>query len=322
MLLQYIDSDCQDKILTQMCYLDQLCCKMVNRASYENVKLNFKEIFIKRLLQHEVIPDYDLANQFCDKMKETGSVIAGSFILDVLYDTNDHFDIDCYDQTNLTYQRSIIDGFNVNDRDPNYRDTLKFTQYLYQSNFECVSSDDNYHVKIRNFVHNSQTVKLLKDSKESVRSPSVIPNIDGEKYKNYKHSLQIIPIGMDNKEGESSCIPRFINATFDLEICQNYFDGEKVYLRNINKLVKKVDFILPNTKFILSYYVSDIDDSENNTMKRIKKYQERGFNITKHPDYERIKNDIDNIVSEARKHDRYYNVFRHVANGEIDLSKY
>lgn len=311
-MFSQFDIDCQDNIVSYLCYIDLLNVKLISKNDYQLIKLNFRELFIKRLLQHEVLPNYDSAQQFCDKLKETNAIISGSFVLDVLYGTDYHNDIDCYDNSYLN-DNSIVDGFNNTD----YLNVLKFTQYLYEVDFDCVNSIGGQYVKIRSFMHSSQTPKVRVEDEKWRRSPYVMANVDDEKLKQHRHRLQIIPIAM--KKGT---ISHFIRATFDLEICQNYFDGKHVYLKNIDKLTKKYDFIAPNTKFILSYYVSDIDNSENNTVKRMKKYQERGFNIIKHPLYDKMKEDIENIVANARNYERYYNVFQHVANGEIDLSKY
>lgn len=311
-MLAQFDIDCRDNIISYLCYIDLLNVKLISKTDYKIVKLNFRELFIKRLLQHEVLPNYNLAVQFCDKLKETGAVISGSFILDVLYDTNFHNDLDLYDNSMITNDNCLMDGYNSKNSD-----ILKFTQYLYKANFNCVDSVGGQYVKIRSFMHDSQLEKVRVEDKHWRRSPYVMANIDDKKLKQYRHCLQVIPIAV-NKGG----IQQFIKATFDLEICQNYFDGERVYLKNITKLVKKTDKIKANTKFLLSYYVSDIDDAENNTEKRIIKYRERRFDIVKHPLYETMKKDINNIVAEAHNNDRYYNVFKHIANGEIDLSRY
>jgi hypothetical protein len=144
----------------------------------------------------------------------------------------------------------------------------------------------------------------------------LLRNVYHDKIKDFRHNLQIIPIG-------TAYIPQFIKATFDLEICQNYFDGERIYIKNINKLIIKYDQIRPNTKFMLSFYLSDKDDSENNTLKRIKKYTERGFDIIRHPQYDIIQKEINDIIIAGYEvSDKYYNIYQHIISGEIDLSRY
>lgn len=331
MLLQYIDNDCHNKILSYLCYLDQLCYKMINKTSYEKVMLNFRELFIKRLLQHEVVPNYDLAIQFCDKLNETGAIIAGSFIIDVLCGTDVANDIDCYDLTtynegNLVHRRQILNsekynnGVTVGDFFHDFGDQqrLCFTQYLYQADFWCIEAGSTPDIRIRSYVHSSQASKVRKGN-DLERNPYLLPNVDPEKRKNFRHSLQIIPIGM---VGEHDNIKRFINATFDLEICQNYFDGKRVYIKNLHKMVKRFCEIKPNTKFMFSVYIGEKDRVEHSVLERINKYMKRGFNIKLHPQYNKMKEDIDNLVNNGYDHGRNYDIWKHIATGEVDLSKY
>src|SRR5437763_15557537 len=119
--------DCLSVILSYLCYVDQLSLKL---TCHNPIVLNFKAILIKRLLQHRIVPNTILANVFCDHLHKTGAYIAGSFILDCLYDTNHHNDIDIYDQTTLGYD-GIEDWFGYGNPNSN----LLFTQELYNMGF-------------------------------------------------------------------------------------------------------------------------------------------------------------------------------------------
>lgn len=336
MLLQYIDNDCHNKILSYLCYLDRLSYKMINKTSYENIKLNFRDLFIERLMRHEVVPSYELAVQFCDKLKETGAIISGSFILDILYGTDNHRDIDLYDLStysndNCVHRNDFRNKDNINHSAPTVGDffhdfgdvrRLKFTQYLYQSDYWCVEADSTPDIRIRSYLHNSQLPKVRKDN-EWIRSPYILPSIDELKLANHRHKIQVIPIGM---ETQIRPIQKFINATFDLEICQNYFDGEKIYLKNVNKLFSKTDFIKANTRFFFSVYIGEKDKSESNMIGRMEKYNQRGFHITKHHLYDEMKKEIDDLVNngyeELNGGIRNFDVYKHIANGMINLSRY
>lgn len=330
MFAQYINEDCQNIILSKLPYLDMLNYKMTNKSNYQSVILNFRERFIQKLLQCQVVPSFQLANQFCDKLYETGAKIAGSFVLDVLYDKCDSSDIDIYDST-LFRNQSIYEygedytvGYKIDDFFKEFEDNhrLKFTQFLYQAGFLSLGFHTGPDVIFRSFAHQS----LWPGIKERFRIIDIYDtphhNLRGEDISQIKHRIQIIPIAMEVKEGEKNFIPRFIKATFDLEICQNYFDGKNVYIKNYDKLVKKYDYIKSNSKFIFSIYQSEKDKSEESTMKRMSKYTERGFKISLHPQYNQMKQEIDDIIDKEYKHGRHYDIFKHIANGEIDLSKY
>jgi len=93
--------DCLSLILYKISYVDNLNFRLTCRDA-KNVPLpKFRDIFIKRLLEHNIVPSYNDAIKFCNNLYETGAYVAGSFILDCLYDTNYHRDIDIYDQTTL-----------------------------------------------------------------------------------------------------------------------------------------------------------------------------------------------------------------------------
>lgn len=317
MLLQYLNHDCQDKIFTYLGYLDVLNFKLINRFNYQGMILNFHDFLIRRLLQDRIVPTKELAIEFCDKLKETGACVAGSFILDILYNTDFSNDIDIYDRSILTTNWNVkpddwFQGFNDDSR-------LKFTQYLYQAGFVSINQQMGPDVIIRPYIHNFLVPEIKERfniKEEKLRDSNLYSKLGNE----LKHYIQIIPIAMESEE--KSFISKFIKATFDLEICQNYFDGEKVYLKNMNKLNGKFDFIKANTKFIFSIYQSIKDRSEESTIKRMEKYNARGFHITKHPLYEEMKKEIDNIVNDGYENGRNFNIYKYIANGMIDLSRY
>lgn len=143
---------------------------------------------------------------------------------------------------------------------------------------------------------------------------------------------------MNLKQNERSVIPRFIKSTFDLDICQNIFDGKKLQLKNLNKLIYKYDYIKPNTRFMLTVYEQEEKNEEEATKNRMKKYLGRGFNIKLHPQYDEINDFVINILKLKKynmwghqnctiadhnhKYDRHQNNIKYVDNGEIDLSIY
>ena len=80
-------------------------------------------------------------------------------------------------------------------------------------------------------------------------------------------------------------IIKYINNAFDLDICKNYFDGEKLHIRSVKKITEKYDYIKPNA-LLLNFYIQD--KLEAKLEARLVKYTERGYTITRHPDYHTI----------------------------------
>jgi hypothetical protein len=357
MLFQYLNLDCLSLICSKISYIDNISFRFTCKY-YKNIPLpKFRNIFIKRLLQHNIVPSYEDALKFCDNLYNTGAYVAGSFILDCLYDTNYHQDIDIYDQTNPV---NLHGGYNkLNDRFDNFGDNnLKFTQSLYNLEFKSMDFCSGPDLIVREFLHKS-SYKKIKDEiifqyLESFPFDKCDILLENDlttctlydamfryysklyPYKNYnfrkelssnkiKNKIQIIPIGLTLKENERSFIPRFISASFDLEICQSLFDGKKLYIKNLDKLMNKYDFIKPNTRFMLSVYPQDDELEEILTIKRMNKYIERGFDIKLHSCY----NEIDIFIKDTLKSYKYasedkyhqYNI-KYIDNGEIDLSKY
>jgi hypothetical protein len=131
-------------------------------------------------------------------------------------------------------------------------------------------------------------------------------------YKN--HIIQIIPIKMTKTNNNKFPIRKFIDATFNLDICKNYFTERELYVRSWKKLIYKYDYIkinirnliyqsninklrfwddddIPEPILLSSYkkaYVCYFDKTTTN--ERLEKYKNRGFNIQIHPQQNEIYN--------------------------------
>ena len=128
-------------------------------------------------------------------------------------------------------------------------------------------------------------------------------------------------------ENQRSFIPRFIKASFDLEICQSLFNGKNLYIKNLDKIINKYDFIKPNTRFMESVYPRDDERADISTKNRMMKYKERGFDIKLHPHYDEINYFIKNTLKINKYNtvnfkDRRQNNIKYLDNDEIDLSRY
>lgn len=149
-------------------------------------------------------------------------------------------------------------------------------------------------------------------------------NADAKTIDNLQNTIQIIPVNLKRRAGERSVIPRFINVSFDLEICQNIFDGNNIYIKNLNKLIYKYDFIKVNTMFTLAYYPGMYDPpfydyKRKVTMKRMDKYNARGFNIQLHPQHDEMYNNINKLFNKKINRRK---IIKFVDDGTIDMSIY
>jgi len=351
-MLDILIDDCINNIKSHLSYIDVLCFKITSKSNYDKMELpNFKDVFIKRLLEHNIVPSLADANLSCDNLYNTGAYVAGSFILDCLFNTNYHKDIDIYDQTGFDLipkreynvveheccqeekdrKYAILSGdffgkYNGSDDNINCKNLL-FTQSLYRSEFRRINSSSGPDLILRNFLHKSNElikVRIFEDRTfYSLEDKS-------------DHCIQIIPINMELRPNERSVIPRFIKASFDLDICQNIFDGKKLQIKNLNKLIYKYDFIKPNTRFMLSVYEPNEEYDNKCTERRMGKYLEREFDIKLHPKYDEINETVFETLKlkkynfghqnckfdrymEGIRFTRYQNNIKYIDNGEINL---
>ena len=344
-----LDEDCINVIKSHLSYIDILCYKLTDKSNFGKMILpNFKDVFIRRLLQHNIVPSVEDAKILCDNLYNTGAYVAGSFILDCLFDTNYHGDIDIYDQTGfdkiqkkrhfmLNHKKCSQEEedrkyeYTGSDKFENFESkNLQFTQSLYKLGFRNIKSLGGPDPVIRHFLYKDNPLVEKNTNHQGDIWYSIKEKTD--------HCIQIIPINMELKNNERSVIPRFIKASFDLDLCQNIFDGKNLQIKNLNKLIHKYDYIKPNTRFMLTIYEDDEEGDDEATKKRMAKYLGRGFNIEFHPKYEEINKHVFDtlklkkynlwghqnctIGEHEHKYDCHQDNIRYVDNGDIDLSIY
>ena len=204
-------------------------------------------------------------DEFCEAIYHKGATIAGSFILDCLYETNYHGDIDVYDQRNPEDTERSGSGFDVKGQ---YN---RFTTYLCQNGFAffqpCLGNS-NY---VRNFLPRSKTVV-------SQNSRDIFPISRTE-----KNQIQIVTSGIAPSAPGRSTVNKCILASYDLDICKVGFDGRNLYVRSWLKLIYRFDHMVPNTRFLLSVYDASWVEEKHIMENRAQKYRERGFHILRHP---------------------------------------
>ena len=87
---------------------------------------------------------------------------------------------------------------------------------------------------------------------------------------------------------------KYINMTFDMDICKNWFDGKKLYIKSWSNLILRKDYIKPNA-LLIQFYTDNIYVRELSEQ-RIKKYRNKGFDINYHPLYNEIAIKIQNLI--------------------------
>lgn len=216
---------------------------------------DFRKIVARKLAPH--FPDRHI-NEVLDALYASDAIMSGSFILDCLYDTNYHHDVDVYDPSGV-----VAYGPGSGDYGNPGSLKFKFMQYMYAT---------GYHT------HNypnlpGQGVYVTREFAHPSLYCSKIPCVC--------HPVQIIPVNLTPKKTLRGTVVRNILATFDLDICKNGFDGRSLYVRSWIKLIYRFDQIMPGTCNILESYRGD--RGPRMTADRIIKYTSRGFRIKSSP---------------------------------------
>lgn len=281
-LLFQLIPDLKRYLMTFLSPVDGMSLRLCSRFTHDNFPMpSFKEIFKRRIMKifgSNGVPEN--AENFCQALQSSGAMVSGSFIPDCIMGTSYHQDIDIYDWTGSDMRYGMRHHFTPGES------RLQFMQYLYQNDFKQeMGYEDFITPRTRYFSHQSRChVKKVNN---------------GIKYvigKEDKFKIQIIPVALKQKEGHRSPIKRLVWSSFDLDICKNLFNGEKLYVRSWRKLIYKYDEILPTGRFIMSWYGHDIKGEEKIPEQRAAKYRKRKFQITRHSRYEEIAKYVDHIM--------------------------
>ena len=238
-MFDLLPKDIINEIGTHLCCLDQMRLKLVCRNT-STIRLDATPTILKKLSKH--FPD---PKAFLAKLKETNSIIAGSFILACINDTDDYDDIDVYE--NYPQNPMCITPFS--DYMYSKYPYEKFPEHTYMSRPDTSKYD--HYLRGESYI--------VRDFK-----------IRGTKLQHIRIECPVL---------------KFINASFDLDICKSCFDGERLYVRSWKKLLYKYDYIKPNG-MLMEFYPHDVN--ENKVKGRREKYQRRGYKIEYHPRYAEI----------------------------------
>src|SRR3989338_11089042 len=208
------------------------------------------------------------ANDFCIELTKNKCVISRSYILDCLYGTNNANDID------------IIKKIEIKDEDD---------EWFHQNNCHTGYSYDidNGNLQVDNFIkylHHMGAKEIYSTGKHKL-TRCILLNVRNYTINNKK--IQFIMINQD--------IRKYIDYVFDMDICKNYFDGQKLYIKNLAKLMGKYDFYKPINSVAKYLYQPNNNNNISNEC-RINKYIKRDFNIQKHKNFDYIENLVKKYV--------------------------
>ena len=272
----------------------------------------------------------NLRYNLLEELYQSGGAISGSFILDCLYGTNYHNDIDIYEPEGKSRNFPPSSYSPVVERSLfRFGDTsLKFTQFLYLCGFMRVKSPTRCDSvgdlsRIRNF----RPVEF-----DAFQSWEDFSECTPQETEYRRNQFQIIPIEMLPRSGNRSCVPQLINATFDLDICKNIFNGRELMVRSWHKLLYRRDYIKCHMRGVMNFYsnfektTKDLRHSPpyvDLTSLRLKKYRSRGFDIDPHPQTAEMISEIDDVLaSPMYQLDKRCNKFQAIMDGTINLDKY
>jgi hypothetical protein len=114
----------------------------------------------------------------------------------------------------------------------------------------------------------------------------------------------------------------YIRRSFDMDICKVCFDGDKLYVRNWTKMIERKDNISPNGHIML--FSDDNTILEESYNKRLEKYTNRGFILTRHPYHDTIIEQMEKLALRVKKseYNSCGNLLKYITDGTLDLEQF
>jgi hypothetical protein len=309
---------------------------IIDPSGYENIKnkitKQLSEYGYETHENYKIIADnindmIKLRYNICEEIYKSGACVSGSFILDCLYNTNYHNDIDIYDLTD-DVNGSFSFTFGLGD--------LKFTQFLYTSGFRFIGFNEDLGRIDTGYIRKYIPYEIKPDAHLDIKKLRLHKCENCNNYNS--HVIQIIPIRVKKTDIDKFPIRKFIDSTFDLDICKNYFNGRELYVRSWKKLIYKYDYIKINIRDLVYVEYGTVDAQcwlcdnekcicpfdelkikyfdEKITDIRMAKYIKRGFNIKVHPQQQEMYNLFVPILNEN------VSKIKHIENGTINLNNF
>jgi hypothetical protein len=319
MFLTSLPADLHNLISKNLCYVDivslRWTCKILSLVSLPS----FKQIFVNKLFplmglnpnltikdvclkdsEYLEVADYlgegrqdieeniekimeKIRYEFCEMMFKTGSLISGSFILDCLYNTDHSNNINLYTHPKPINARNIhhyVQGLS----------SIDFIDYLVDCGFQ---RDKSRYFKLTNDLCMLQVTTL-------------------QFYGLFRSKL--------TAGYTRTPINKFIDATYDLDICKSYFDGENLYVKSWHKLVYRRDYIITSIRLNDAHFgISRFEINNEITQARMRKYKTRGFDIIPHPQDDEI---IKYLIELKYWNERCSNLCGAIEYGHIDMNQF
>lgn len=317
-----IPSEIYNLISHYLCPVDHNSLRFVCKSSHIIPQPDIKKIILSQLSKYTDDPE-----EFLEQLNQYGAIIAGSFILACLYNTDEYHDIDIfeympssknrlkYGETHITPSSEKLNLFYISSL---YDDTPTdtFRMYLQQKYRTCHMLCSRHAKECRLLgCHNESQYKQLKRRH---------PDLD-----NYVSEMTCT-IREYNDIFQHICVPlepmQYIKRSFDLDICKVAFDGKELYVRDWDKLFSRRDTIRPNA-YIMLYYENSTSFEEIYE-KRYNKYEQKGFKIIRHPKHDEMIEYMKELSLELYEEDKDRdpdiprNLLYFVKNGQLNLENF
>jgi len=196
---------------------------------------NFKDVFINYLIKKNI--PKEIAYEFCDVVKRNNVIITGSTILELIYDIfySDDTDIDVivnsvvkYNDNNI--QKYITNGGKIEDIQNFKRDKLelKKDQKMEDLLIDTYTDFEKWMISFGGYVEDFWYDNIENGFYET----NVVRN-----YRFFGLLVQVI----HNHPGINRKL--LVDSIFDFDICQNIFDGEKLYIKNLDHVLRKEIYV-------------------------------------------------------------------------------
>lgn len=314
MALPVLKLDVLNYITEYLCFVDAMACRLVCRFWGSIKKPDIVALVKRRLLS--ALSSKEAVDQFCEAVYNTGAVMSGSFLLDCLYGTSCHKDIDVYDQGDPRETTGIgLPPGEIGTYD-------KFVAYLRSNGFVELPRQ-MLDGMVRDFIHVS-------------KCPGADPNITQDtaaRLGSSEDKIQIIRSGIKPSTPGKSTVNKCILASYDLDICKVGFDGQNLYVRSWWKMIYRFDHMIPNNILMESLYPDDSEFTAHRMVVRTEKYRQRNFHILHHPLHDDILMEIRKLRHKSCSFCEYgvlphcpiyhkVNGLRDIQEGRVDLDRY
>lgn len=243
-----------------LCYVDLLALTLAYppvKQYIHSCHYDVKKLILSRL--QKIFGEH--TQEFNDNLIKYRQYISGSFVLQCIYNTSwENSDIDVYyiEPNNIHFHQYQQDIFiwnaenNINKYNLTYSGNYKSYEYLPVSSrhFVCNNVKLDYIVIFPNHTCDNEYVSPLR-------------NMPKHNYKSIFH---------------------FVDDIYDINICKIIYDGQRIYVKNLNNLFAKQTSV---NLHLNKYYRTGFWPEESipeyklivKVLKRVKKYKSRGFNI-------------------------------------------